>query len=189
MRKKARVVAAVLALGLAGDALAVGKGGTLYVKAKNTRLMASASATAPALEVLQPGQAVKWMGPDAKDKQWHQVEVTLGKKTLKGVVFQSNLATQPPNMELVASEGGVVRKDANDFAKSVAAVKLLSPGAMKYGKSKGQDMSKAVDDLKALEDLASKVGPDALSAHAKQAGLFPVVGPSEQVKVAGGGDK
>lgn len=190
MRKKARVVAAMLALGLAGDALAVSKGGTLYVKAKNTRLMASASATAPALEVLQPGQAVKWLGPDAKDKQWHQVEVTLGnKKTLKGVVFQSNLATQPPNMELVASDGGVVRKDANDFAKSVAAVKLLSDGPIEYGNKKGGDMKKAVEDLQALEKLAEAVGPDKLAAHAQKAGLFPVVGPSEQVKVAGGGDK
>lgn len=175
---KGRMVAAVLAWGLAGGALAVPKGGTLYVKAKNTRLLASAGANAQALEVLQPGQPVKWLGPDAKDKQWHQVEVKVGGKTLKGVVFQSNLATQPPHMELVKEKGVLTQKDAAAFANSAAAVKLLSDGAIQYGNDKGGGVQDAVGQLQKLETLAEGIKDDALVAHAKDAGLFPVVGPA-----------
>ena len=81
MPQKKVLLAAVLALGVAGNALAVTKGGTLYVKAKNTRLMDSAGTNANLLQVLQPGQTVTWLGADPKNKQWHQVEVN-GKKGL-----------------------------------------------------------------------------------------------------------
>ena len=175
--------AVVLGLGVAGGALAAVKtGGTLYVKAKNTRLMDSAAPAANVVQVLQPGQAVTWQGADPKNKQWHRVEVN-GKK---GIVFQSTLATRPPDMELVASEGGT-KKNAADFAHSAAAVKLLSDGAIEYGNASGADMKKAVSSLQRLETLAERVKPDRLAQHAKQAGLFPVVGPSQGQLADGGG--
>jgi hypothetical protein len=164
------MLAAVLVLGTAGSALAVSKGGTLYVKAKNTRLMESASPKANTVAILQPGQKVVWEGADTANKQWHRVKV--GAKA--GVVFQSNLATQPPQMELVAGER-VQRIDPQELAGSAAAVKALSEGAIAYGKKKGY--TQAVKELQALEQLAQKVEPAHLAEHARTAGLFPVVGP------------
>ncbi len=185
MRTSGRMWAVVLALGVAGGApAAVKKGGTLYVKAKNTRLMESAATSANVLRVLQPGQAVTWLGVDPGNTQWHQVEVD-GKK---GVVFQSNLAVEPPNMELVADKGTTTRKNAAEFANSAAAVKLLSDGAIQYGNAKNADTKAAVGDLQKLERIAEGVKADKLDQHARQAGLFPVVGPSSKgSQVARGG--
>ncbi|XXF77537.1 SH3 domain-containing protein [Myxococcaceae bacterium GXIMD 01537] len=163
---------ALLALGLAGSAGAVESGGTLYVKAKNTRLMESAAASANVVQVLQPGQAVVWRGADPKDKRWHLVEV--GKK--KGVVFQSNLSTRPPDMELLAGKSGVSQKDAAAFANSAAAVKLLSEGSTSYGKKKGTDFNKAVTQLQDLENIAKAVNEAEYTEHAKKAGLSLVAG-------------
>ncbi len=184
MRTSGRMWAVVLALGVAGSApAAVKKGGTLYVKAKNTRLMESPSTSANVLQVLQPGQEVKWLGTDPKNKQWHQVDV----KGKKGLVFQSNLSVEPPTMELVADKGATTRKNAAEFANSAAAVKLLSPGAIKYGTTKDADMKAAVSGLQRLERIAEGVKADKLEEHARQAGLFPVVGPSKGPQVAKGG--
>jgi uncharacterized protein YgiM (DUF1202 family) len=180
MNNKGRMLMAVLALGLSSEALAVSKGGTLYVKAKNTRLMASSAASASALTVLQPGQQVTWLGADPKDAQWHQVEVD-GKR---GVVFQSNLSAKPPSMELVAVAGGVKPHDAAAFANSGAAVKLLADGPLKYGQEKGTDLQSAVNQLKELKDLAATLQPADYAQHAAKEGLFPVVGPSAQVEPA-----
>jgi uncharacterized protein YgiM (DUF1202 family) len=170
------LLAAMLALGVAGNALAaVKKGGTLYVKVKNTRLMESAALDANLLRVLQPGQEVKWLGADPKDKQWHQVEVG-GKK---GVVFQSNLSTKPPSMELVAGKDGVTTQDAATFANSGAAIKLLADGPLQYGQKKGADVKDAVAQLQQLKALTHTLRESDAARHVKQAGLFPVVGPSE----------
>ncbi|HEX8699114.1 MAG TPA: SH3 domain-containing protein [Myxococcaceae bacterium] len=156
--------------------------GTLYVKARNTRLMASASPTADAIAILQPGQQVDWLGADPKNGQWHQV--VFGKK--KGVVFQSNLSKQPPRMELVAQDGSTQPKDPVAFANSGAAVKGLAKGAIDYGQAKGTKFDDASKQLQALEVLAETITPDQLAAHARGAGLFPVVGPRETTASRGG---
>lgn len=169
------LLAAVLVLGVAGNALAVTKGGTLYVKAKNTRLMDSAAPNANLLHVLQPGQSVTWLGADPKNKQWHQVEVN-GKK---GLVFQSNLATKPPSMELVAGKDGVSAQDAAAFANSGAAIKLLADGPRQYGQKKGAEVKDAMEQLQRLKALTDTLRDSDVARHAQQAGLFPVVGPSE----------
>lgn len=187
MRTRGKLWVVVLALGVAGSTVAaVKKNGTLYVKAKNTRLMDSPAAAANVVQVLQPGQAVTWLGADPKNKQWHHVQVVNGKK---GVVFQSTLSSQPPSMELVAGNNGPARKNAEDFANSAAAVKLLSDGAIEYGNGQGKDMQRAVEGLQKLERLAQRVGDDKLSEHARRAGLSPVVGPSKGPRVASGGGK
>lgn len=180
MLPKRVLLVAVLALGVAGNALAVTKGGTLYVKAKNTRLMDSAATSANLLQVLQPGQAVTWLGADPRNKQWHQVEVN-GRK---GVVFQSNLSTKKPNMELVAGKDGVTEQDAAAFANSGAAIKLLADGPRQYGQKKGADVKDAMTQLQQLKALTETLKDSDLARHVQQAGLFPVVGPSEQAGVA-----
>lgn len=172
-----RSLIGLCALGLlaaGSSALAVKIGEPLYVKAKNTAVKASPSATADTLLVLQPGAKVKWVGADKRVKQWHRVEVN-GKS---GVVFQSNLATRPPSTELVAGKGGSV--DAQAFASSGAAVKALGPGAEAYGKESNSE--RAVADIKALETLSKSVTDEEIAQHAKKAGLFPVVGASGGAK-------
>jgi hypothetical protein len=179
MHERARWLVAALALCAAHPALAVKPGEPLYVKARNTRLMASASPTADVKAVLQPGQKVTWNGPDPKNKQWHMVEVD--KKT--GVVFQSNLSTNPPDLGLVAKDGPSA-SDMRGIANSGAAVRGLSDGAKKYGLEKGQKeptYKQAVDQVVDLEELALKLTPQDLAEHAEQAHLFPVVGPTAAV--------
>src|SRR4051812_38371274 len=97
MHKRARRLVMALGLWATSLALAAAPSDTpLYVKARNTRLMASASPTADVVAILQPGQKVLWKGADPQNKQWHRVVVE-GKA---GLVFQSNLSKQPPSMEL-----------------------------------------------------------------------------------------
>lgn len=172
-RARVAVAAAVLALGL--PALAVTVGEKLYVKAKNTRVMASPSPTADVVTILQPGEAVTWGGADAKNKQWHKVTGPGGKQ---GFTFQTNLSTTAPSMELVVDKDGKRKVDPKGFVASGAAVKALSPTAIDYGRRKDDpDFGKAVDEILLMEDIAKKVEPRHLAAHSAQAGLFPVVGP------------
>ncbi|GMU05052.1 SH3 domain-containing protein [Corallococcus caeni] len=159
-------------------AWAVKKDEKLYVKARNTRVLKSAVPTADVVAVLQPGQQVTWKGADPKNAQWHQVTEPGGKP---GYVFQTNLSTKPPNMELVAKDGQTRSIDPATFVSSGAAVKALSPGAEKYGNEKGGDYKVAVAQIKTLEGLALKVTPAEIDKHVKQAGLFPVVAPNTKL--------
>jgi SH3-like domain-containing protein len=177
-KTRAAVMAALLALGLPGVAAAVKVGEPLYVKAKNTRVMESASPTANAVVILQPGEQVTWEGADPKNKQWHRVAAPNGKK---GFVFQTNLSSTPPRMELVSDKDGKRQVDPKKFVASGAAVKALSPGAEKYGNGKKGDYEKAVASIKALEALSKGVTTQHIADHVKAAGLFPVVGPSDTV--------
>lgn len=175
------MTAAVLALGIPGVAAAVKPGEPLYVKAKNTRVMVSPSPTVNVVAILQPGEQVTWEGGDAKNKQWHRVTAPGGKK---GFVFQTNLSTTAPNMELVTNKDGKQQVDPKKFVASGAAVKALSPGAEAYGENKDGDYKKAVADIKALEELARKLTTRDISRHVAEVGLFPVVGPSDTVAKA-----
>jgi uncharacterized protein YgiM (DUF1202 family) len=181
MRKRVRVLLAALSLCAAITALAAEGKDTLYVKARNTRLMASPAATADVVAILQPGQQVTWLRADPKNKQWHHVKVE-GKKPQQGLIFQSNLSTRPPNMELTAKSGRPV--DATAFANSGAAVKGLSEGAIAYGNGK-PDLAQAVKQVQALENLAGQITPAELAAHAAKARLFPVVGPRDTLSRGG----
>ncbi|AKQ69456.1 hypothetical protein A176_006368 [Myxococcus hansupus] len=176
MKTRVAWAAALLTLGVPAVASAVKVGEPLYVKAKNTRVLATPSGSDNAVAVLQPGEQVTWGGADAKQKQWHRVTTATGKK---GFVFQTNLSTTPPNMELVTDGGGKQQVDPKKFVASGAAVKALSPGAERYGKDKGGDHQKAVANIQALEKLAKKVSTEDIAAHVTAAGLFPVVGPRD----------
>jgi hypothetical protein len=182
MRKRVRVLLAALSLCAAVTAVAADNKNTLYVKARNTRLMASTSPTADVVAILQPGQQVTWLKADEKNKQWHHVKVD-GKKPQQGLVFQTNLSTRPPNMELTTKSGGRP-VDATAFANSGAAVKGLSEGAIAYGKGQ-PDLVQAVKQVQALEKLAEQITPAELAAHAAKAHLFPVVGPRDTLSRGG----
>jgi len=179
MLRRTKLWVGLLALGAAGSAGAVKPGGTLYVKARTTRLMKSPGATGDALAILQPPTPVRWEGADPKQKQWHRV--TVDSRT--GFVFQSNLATRPPSLEVVAGPNAG-KVDAKAFANSGAAVKAVSSGVIAMGEADA-DVGKAVGQLQALEALAKSVQDAQLVAHAKEAGLKPVVG-TEPGAVAGG---
>jgi len=170
--KKRRVVFAVgvAAVLAGGTALAAKVGDVLFIKAKNTKVLASASPTADVVAVLQPGEPVKWGGADAANAKYHKVDTKSGKS---GVVFQSDLSPNKPSNEVIGSEGGK-SVDAQAFASSGAATKALGESAKEYGQKK--DMGEAVADLSALEDLSKKVTLADAADHAKKAGLFPVVG-------------
>ncbi|MCE9669130.1 SH3 domain-containing protein [Myxococcus stipitatus] len=179
MRTRATWVAATMLLALPGAASAAKVGDALYVKAKNTRVMESALPTANVVAILQPGETVIWDGADAKEKRWHKVHTKAGKK---GVVFQSNLATTPPNMELIVDDKSRERTQVSPagFVASGAAVKALSPGAIQNGNSKSPDHARAVAEIQELEKLAGAIKPNAVAAHAQKAGLFAVVGASPE---------
>ncbi|MCB9556056.1 MAG: SH3 domain-containing protein [Deltaproteobacteria bacterium] len=166
------VVLAAGLVGLFGSAEAVKRGGTLFIKARNTKLMATASPTANVVAVLQPGDAVTWRGSSTQNKRWHNIEY----KGKTGVVFVSNLSPKKPHMELSSSKGGQV--DSRAFASSGAASKALGEGAVAYGNTK--NMGQAVAQIVALEKLAKRVAPAQVAAHVKRAGLFPVVGGSNE---------
>lgn len=183
MTMRTKLCVGLLALGAAGSAGAVKPGGTLYVKARTTRLMKTPSATGDALAILQPPTAVRWEGADPKQRQWHRV--TVDSRT--GFVFQSNLCTQPPSLEVVAGPNAG-KLDAKAFANSGAAVKAVSSGVVAMGEA-DRDTGKAVAQLQALEALAKGVQDAQLAAHAKAAGLKPVVGAGAgaEAVAAGGG--
>src|SRR3954463_11228084 len=84
---------------LAGSAAAGARpGDTLYIKARNTRVLKDPSANAAVVVILQPGAAVTWQGPDPKDKRWQKV--ASGKD--KGVVMTANLTAEKPKAEVTA---------------------------------------------------------------------------------------
>src|SRR4051812_31780747 len=94
-----RKAAVLFCLCFALSSGAVEKGGTLYVTARNTRLLKTLGASSNVVAVLQVGQAVIWLGPDPSDPRWHRVRL----KDKEGVVFQTSLGTHPPQIELTAS--------------------------------------------------------------------------------------
>lgn len=160
-----------LAVGLcavAGAAAAVVNGDTLYIRARNTRVLKS-PAGSEVLTTLQPGQKVTWRSKDSRG--WHKIDAGGGKI---GYVLPASLSVKPVQMELVSSTGQRAL-DANAFLSSGAATKALGEGAVNYGKEK--NMQRAVDDVMAMEQLAKTVTPVEVAAHASRIGIAPAVGP------------
>ncbi len=165
-----------------GTALAVKPGGTLYIKAKHTHLKASSSPTADTLEVLEPGKEVIYDGRVA-GSPWCKVKVTTDKKgTLQGFIYQANLGVSPPSMEVTSKNPGKPLSP-EAFASSGAAVKALKPGAIRYGKTLPKPQS--VDQLIALEELATNITDTQVAEYARQGGLPEVVGSTKVAKKGG----
>jgi hypothetical protein len=134
----------VLLLLLACPALAVSRGGKLYVKSKDVKLRKDPNLKAAAVMTLQPGEEVVWNGASAKDKTWHEVTVA-GKK---GFVHQSELTPQPLVPEL-SSEGKPMSAQA--FAASGYVKCSFGPPTGKYSGSPREQEAQA--ELIYLEEM------------------------------------
>lgn len=153
-------------IAFASTAFAAQVGDTLYIRAKNTKVLKRPKPTARVIAVLQPGTEVVWDGATRK-KGWHKVIV--GKK--KGVVYRSTLSSKKPKVEMTQSGESV---DTQAFASSGAATKALGSGAKTYGEN--NNMAEAVAALETLEAMAKKVTPKQIARHVKKNKLAPNVG-------------
>ena len=178
LKKTLLGLALTLALGASTRAEAEDK--VLYIRARNTRVLKAANASAATVAVLQTGEVVKWLGADKGDPKFHNVEATVKGKKVKGLVFVSNLSAEKPKTELVAKEASRGFRTADQSAG--AATKALSDGAVAYGKKKQKkNADESIASLVALEKLSAEVGPSDISAYAKAAGIAPVVQQSTAV--------
>lgn len=162
--KRSLLAAALL---VSSAAFAVAKGGTLYIKSKDTKVLKDAKASAAAVVTLQPGDEVVWNGPSDKDKTFHEVQA----KGKKGFVLQANLSPSKPAEELDASTGKPIPKGA--VASSAAATKALSPAGINYAKG-DKDAPKALEaaaEIIYTEEHNKQKGTDvAIAAKSKALG-------------------
>lgn len=143
----------VLALASSTSALAIAVGGTLYIKTKDTPLLKEPKAKSAKVATLQPGEAVVWKGPSAKNKDFHEVQA--GEK--KGFVMRGDLTPNKPQLELDASSGQPMSPPA--FAQSGAANK--SPRPSTHGQSPA--LQSAAAELIYVEALnQAKATPQAI---------------------------
>jgi hypothetical protein len=156
---------ATIALLSAGGAWAVAKGGTLYIKSKDTKVLKDAKLGAAAVSTLQPGAEVIWNGADKTDKQFHEIAFS-GKK---GYVLMSNLSPNKPQLEIDASTGRPMSAQA--FASSGAATKALTPAGVKYAEASGVKESEAAAEIIYVEQQnIAKGTPAAVAAKSKELG-------------------
>lgn len=120
---------------VAASALAVSKGGALFVRTHDARLLETPDFKAKTLATLPLGARVTWRGAAAQDRRLHEVEwLDASKQPVKGFVFQAALGPTPPSPEFLTTGGTAV--DAQAFKSSGAATKALGEGALGYASSK-----------------------------------------------------
>lgn len=163
-----RLGLALVALLVAAPALAVSKGGTLYVKNKEAKLLDKPDASAKVLVQLKPGEAVIWNGAAPENKQFHAIDAN-GKK---GFTLQQNLSPNKPADE-IAGDGKPIASQA--YASSGAATKALSEAALKYTAERGKEKTSIVDLAKGVmtaEGIAKSVTKeDASKFVARETGV------------------
>lgn len=143
---------------------AVGKGGPLYIKTKDCKVLDKADLKGKPVATLQPGQEVKWQGADEKNKAFHAIEHAGG----KGFTLQQNLSPRKPSLEYLAKDDGKAI-DAQAFASSGAATKALSGAALKYSGDK-PNLATITKGILTAEGVAAKVTPEQASAHNQKVG-------------------
>jgi hypothetical protein len=140
---------------LATSGWAIAKGGTLYIKGKDTVVLSAPRAGASKVATLQPGDAVIWLGPSEKDKTFHQI--SFGSK--KGFVLMTNLTPNKPVVELLDQEGKPV-----PFAFSGAGSRECPPTYQGQG-----NKTEAAAELIYVEELnKAKATPEAIEAKNKE---------------------
>lgn len=161
-RRLTHLVAACLLL--AAPALAVPKGGKLYIKSKDAKVLDKADAKAKTVGTLNVGDEVTWQGADEKNKQFHAIE---GK--VKGFTLQANLSPSKPAPETLAKDNGAPI-DAKAFASSGAATKALSGAAVKTasGTPNREELARALISVEAT--AKSVEAKDAVAFVAKRTG-------------------
>lgn len=164
MKRLYGAVAAAALLSATG-AWAVKVGDNLYIKAKGVKLLKEAKPTAAAIgKELNVGDAVKWKGPDAKDKTFHQIEI--GGKS--GFVLMSSLSPNKPAPEI--AESGKPAMDTKAFASSAAATKGLAGAALNYSGEVPDTKKAAVQVIYAEEHNKNKGTPEAIALKSKELG-------------------
>jgi hypothetical protein len=103
----------------------VAKGGTLYIKGQDVKLLSKPDLKSSGSK-LKAGDPVVWNGPSDKNPQLQDVKA--GSK--KGFVIQSALATAKPIDEIPKSDGKPVSAEA--FKSSGAATKAMTEAGLKY---------------------------------------------------------
>lgn len=136
---------------VAMPALAVSKGGKLYIKQKDSKVFEKADPKAKVVGTLQPGEEVTWQGADATNKSFHAVEAG----AVKGFTLQANLSPSKPQAELLARDNGAAI-DGKAFASSGAATKALNEAALKAA-GKKQTKAELVKGLATAEGVAASV--------------------------------
>jgi hypothetical protein len=137
---------------------------TIYVKARNTKLLLAPTASAEVKAVLRVGDVLQWKAKEANG--FHAVRLP-GKDTVY-FVYGANLSLAAPKQEQWATAGTSV--DTRAFASSGAATKGLSEGAFQMAVSDAQ-LEKAARDLLALEALQAEVTDVEVDAHLREAKL------------------
>ena len=80
-------------------------GGTLWIKSKDTALVKEAKYTADRLQILQPGDEVKWIERD-RSTGLEKIEVKRsGGRVCKGYVHPSNLTPKAPSSQAIGHDG------------------------------------------------------------------------------------
>ena len=159
--------ATLAALGSSAVSLAADR--QLFIKSKDTKVLATASLTAKVVQTLQPGTEVTWKGADGKEKSLHKI-VSGGKE---GFVLQANLTPSRPANEFLTGDGKPISAQA--VASSGAATKALTPAAIKYAAEKGPSANEAACEIIYLEEHNNNRGTtEAIAAHQKAAGLAGV---------------
>jgi hypothetical protein len=168
----------LLGLALAGTTLAEEPSPrTLYVRAKNTHLKDSIAPTASTRAILQPGEPVLYEGREGTTP-WHRVSVEVKKEKLKGFIYQANLSSTPPSLEITSKQPGK-KISPEAFASSGAAVKAVGPGVLAYGEKLPHP--EGARQLDALEKLALRLEAKQVSDYARAGGLPTVVGSDKLV--------
>lgn len=163
MKSSIRAVAAI-ALISAGGAWAVAKGGKLYIKSKDTKVLKEAKAGATAVVTVQPGKEVTWNGASDTDKAFHAIAVD-GKK---GFVLMTNLTPNQVAPEIDATTGKPMSAQA--FASSGAATKALTPAGVTYAKGDVSKTEAAAEIIYAEQHNFAKGTPAAIAAKTKELG-------------------
>ena len=163
MKRGIRALAAIALIGASG-AWAVAKGGKLYIRSKDTKVLKEPKAAATAVATVQPGKEVTWQGASPVDKQFHEITVD-GKK---GYVLMSNLSPNPVAQEIDSSTGKPF--PAQSFASSGAATRALTPAGVTYAKDSPSKSDAAAEIIYAEQHNFAKGTPAAIAAKAKELG-------------------
>lgn len=148
-----------LALFGASTAFAINPGDPLYIKAKDTKVLKTATATGAAVVTLQPGAEVQWQAVDKTDPKFHKVKS--GAK--EGFVLMANLSMKKPQDE-VASDGKPILGHA--VASSGAATRALSRSGQNYANSKGPEAKVAGQQVVLVEGINFQANKDSEPAAA-----------------------
>ncbi|MBL8924407.1 MAG: hypothetical protein JNJ54_36500 [Myxococcaceae bacterium] len=152
----------------AATALAVSKGGALFVRTHDAKLLEAPDFKAKTVATLPLGARVTWKGAAAQNRQLHEVEwLDASKQPVKGYMFQAALGPTAPSPEFLTTGGAAI--DAKAFKSSGAATKALGEGALGYASSK--NLEEQARRLLAVEAINASITQAKSDERAARLGL------------------